>query len=100
MVDMRDLRGERIATEQGVVAGGDGAAACVAGVEIGELNAQDRGLYFVEPGIHAGAFADVSVAPAVFAQGAGGFGQFRIIGDESAPVAEGAEILSGVEAER
>lgn len=68
-------------------------------LQVLELNVQHRGLNLVQAGVAAGVFEDVFLLAAVVGQGPHRRCQFRVVGGHGAAVAQGAEVLAGVEAE-
>src|SRR5436190_4961558 len=62
--------------------------------------AQNGGLHFVEPAVDADFDVTIPVGLSSVAQPSDTRGQRSVAGDDGAAVAQGAEILCGVEAER
>jgi hypothetical protein len=87
------------ARQRRVVAGGDRGSPGVLGIEIAQPDAQDRRLQFIQPAVHAGLGAHVTLAPSILAQRRDPRAQLRIRRRHDAAVAERAEILRGIEAE-
>ncbi len=85
--------------EELVVAGGEVAAALVPGGEVAEFDREDGGLEGVEAGVPADFVVEVAAGHAVGAEGAGAGVDGGGAGGDEAGVAEGGEVLGGVEAE-
>ena len=91
-------QGQAAAGQALLVARGDGAAAFVPLVQMRQLDAQDGGLQRVEPAVVALHLVDVLHPRAVVAQHAEAVGQLRVVGGDGAAVAQGAQVLAGIEA--
>ena len=88
-----------LAREELVGAGGEGAAAGVAGFYVTEFDLEDGGLDGVEAGVPAYLVVVVAAGHAVGAEGAGVGVYGGVAGGYEAGVSEGAEVFGRVEAE-
>ena len=73
-------------------------AAGVVGVEVAELDGEDGRLDFVEAAVATAVLEYIFAGRAVVGEGADGAGEVGIVGGHGAAVAQGAEVLAGVEA--
>src|SRR6185369_5931121 len=92
------VRGER-----GRVGGGDPAPVRGGRRQVDELAGEDRGLQPVQPAVAADPDVLVvigALGTAVVGQRPDPRGEVRVVGDDGAAVAPGAEVLARVEAER
>ena len=81
----------------GGVVGGDGAAAGIVVVKVFQLDREDSGLQLVEAGVATDVVEDIFAGGAVVGDGTDGGGEKVIVGGDGTGVAEGAEVLAGVE---
>src|SRR5262244_714508 len=65
-----------------------------------ELDSQQRRLELVEPRVQARKVTDIPLAPPVFSKQTRLLGQTRIVRDDSATIAQRAQVLGRIEAER
>src|SRR5947209_18006490 len=96
-----DERRRHIGRAQGVaVRCRDRAPSLVFTIEMTELHAEDRRLQLVEAAVPSTRFAHIALLPAVLAQEPDAFRDRRIAGHDHTAVADRAEVLRRIEAER
>ncbi len=82
-----------------IIGGGDRPAPGVGLVQTTQLDPEDRRLQLVQAGVHPGLLGHEAPPPAIFAQPPRPRRQLLIAGDQHPGVAEGPEVLGGIEAE-
>ena len=96
---MEGVAAKPAVAEELVVAGGAVAALPVPFGKVAQLDLENGGLDGVEAGVPADLVVVVAAGHAVGAERAGAGGELRVGGGDEAGVAEGGEVLGGVEAE-
>src|SRR2546428_2538926 len=87
----------RYARERDVIDAGQLPAPCVFLVQVRELDAQDRRLDLIQPGIQTWYVADIALSPPVFPKQACALRQVSVVGDHSAPVPQRSQVLCRIE---
>src|SRR5260370_13139632 len=82
-----------------LVGGGNRLAAGIVVRQVRQPGTENRRLERIEPGVDADAGADITVAPAIFADLPQRDGELRIVGCRHAGIAERSQILCRIEAE-
>src|SRR5215216_7775965 len=80
------------------IGGGDGTAAVVAGVEIGQRQSQPRRLELGHPEVLRNVGVHVVLAHPVDASTPYNRGEAVVVGDDDAAITDATEVLGGVEA--
>src|SRR5262252_5764961 len=96
----RAERLERQRREGLVIAAGDLPPPRIVGVQIEELDPQDRGLELVQTRVSPLRLGVVAPAPAILAQAAEAIGESGVSGRDRAGVPVSAQVLGGVEGKR